>query len=54
MMNYISPSIELVNVQLEGIIADSTCPRIRDNQVWYEEFVAEDLAAPVGQDVLLF
>jgi hypothetical protein len=53
-MNYISPSVELVNVQLEGIIADSLCPRIKNNQVWYEEYATENLSTPVGQDVLIF
>jgi hypothetical protein len=54
MMNYISPSVELVNVQLEGIIAESTCPRITDNDVWYEEYETKEVSTAVGQDILAF
>jgi hypothetical protein len=53
-MNYISPSVELVNVQLEGIIAESTSPRIKDNDVWYEEYETKELSTPAGQDILAF
>jgi hypothetical protein len=52
--SYIAPSIKFVHLQLEGIIADSLCPRIKDNQVWYEEYTTENLSTPVGQDVLIF
>jgi hypothetical protein len=51
---YISPHVGLVRLELEGVIADSTYPSIKNNKVWYEEYVAEDLATPVGQDVLIF
>jgi hypothetical protein len=51
---YAAPSVELVRLQLEGIIADSLCPRIKDNKVWYEEYLAEDLSTPVGQDIIIF
>jgi hypothetical protein len=51
---YVAPSAEVVYLQLEGIIADSTCPRIKDNKVWYEEYATENLSTPVGQDVLIF
>jgi hypothetical protein len=53
-MKYVAPSIEFVRLQLEGVIADSTCPRIKDNDVWYEEYETENLSTPVGQDVLVF
>jgi hypothetical protein len=39
---------------MEGIIAESTSPKIKDNQVWYEEYTTEALSTPVGQDVLVF
>jgi hypothetical protein len=52
--NYATPSVELVRLQLEGVIADSTCPRIMNNQVWYEEYATDNLSTPVGQDVLIF
>jgi hypothetical protein len=53
-LKYIAPRVELVRLQLEGIIAESTCPRINNNQVWYEEYTTEALSTPVGQDVLMF
>jgi hypothetical protein len=53
-LKYVSPSAELVRLQQEGIIAYSTCPRIKDNEVWYEEYTTEALQTPVGQDVLIF
>jgi hypothetical protein len=53
-LKYVTPRVELVRLQLEGIIADSTCPRIKDNKVWYEEYATEALSTPVGQDVLIF
>jgi hypothetical protein len=39
---------------MEGIIAESTCPRIKNNQVWYEEYTIENLSTSAGQDVLIF
>jgi hypothetical protein len=51
---YIFPSVGLVRLELEGVIADSTCPRIKDNKVWYEDYTTEALSTPVGQDVLIF
>jgi hypothetical protein len=53
-LKYTAPGVELVRLQLEGVIADSTCPRIKDNNVWYEEYATKNLSPPVGQDVLIF
>jgi hypothetical protein len=51
---YISPSVDLVRLQLEGVIADSLCPRIKNGEVWYEEYTTDALQTPVGQDILIF
>jgi hypothetical protein len=52
--NYKAPTVGLIQVQLESIIAESTCPRIKDNDVWYEDYETKNLSTPVGEDVLVF
>jgi hypothetical protein len=51
---YKTPRAQVRGVFLEGAIADSTCPRIKDNQVFYNEYTTEALSTPVGQDVIIF
>jgi hypothetical protein len=53
-LKYSAPSAEKVRVQFEGIIADSLCPRIKNNEVWYEEYTTEALQTTVDKDVLIF
>jgi hypothetical protein len=53
-LKYTAPSVELVRLQLEGIIADSQCPRIKNGEVWYEEYTNEALQTTMGQDVIVF
>lgn len=52
-LKYSAPSTEKVRVQLEGIIADSLCPTIKDGKVYYEEYTTEYWETPVGQDVTI-
>jgi hypothetical protein len=53
-IEYKTPRICVCGVFLEGTIAESTCPRIKNDKVWYEEYATENLSTPVGQDVLIF
>jgi hypothetical protein len=39
---------------MEGIIAESRSPRIKDDEVWYHEYNTEDLVLPIGQDFITF
>jgi hypothetical protein len=54
LIEYETPQISVRGVFLEGAIADSLCPTIKNGKVWYEEYATEDLATTVGQDVLIF
>lgn len=55
MMKYTAPCAECVRLQLEGVVADSWCPTIKNGKVQYYEFTdAPLMETPPGQDVLLF
>jgi hypothetical protein len=52
-LKYVAPSVELVRLQLEGVMADVSCwPTIKTGNPEYLEFEAYDDLS--GQDVLLF
>jgi hypothetical protein len=54
-LEYLPLRAEKVCLQLEGLIADSTtCPRMKDNKVWYEEYATENIPTTVGQDIIVF
>jgi hypothetical protein len=54
-LEYSAPRAESVCLQLEGVIADSNCPRIKNGEVWYEEYTTENLSSIVaGNDFLIF
>jgi hypothetical protein len=50
---YKTPWAVVRGVFLEGAIADSLCPTIKNGKVWYEEYTTEDLATPVGRDITI-
>jgi hypothetical protein len=52
-LKYIAPSVEFTRLQLEGVIADSLCPKFNNNKVLYKEYITEDLETPVNQDVII-
>jgi hypothetical protein len=54
MLKYITLNVEVATIQLEGAIADSYCPRIKNGEVWYNEYAAESIDPSVGQDILIF
>jgi hypothetical protein len=51
---YKTPRAQVRGVFLEGAIADSLCPTIKEGKVWYEEYTTENLETPVGQDIVIF
>jgi hypothetical protein len=53
MMKYVAPSAEFVRLQLEGVIADSCYPVIKNGQVQYYEYENAILETPVGKDVII-
>lgn len=53
-MKYTAPSVEFVRLQLEGVIADSYCPRIKNGEVWYEEYTTDVLQNYGDQYVIIF
>jgi hypothetical protein len=52
-LKYLPLRAERVRLQLEGVIADSLCPIIKNNKVWYNEYTTENLETPIGQDVII-
>jgi hypothetical protein len=52
-VKYFPPQAKKVRIQMEGVIADSNCPRFKNNQVRYEEYTTEALSSPANQDVII-
>jgi hypothetical protein len=50
---YRYPSAESVLLQLEGVIADSLFPRIKDGNVQYYEYETTPLENSEGGDVII-
>jgi hypothetical protein len=53
MDGYVAPTAGAVCLRLEGVIADSLCPAIKNGKVWYNEYTTENMETPVGQDVII-
>jgi hypothetical protein len=49
---YISPHVGLVRLELEGVIADSHYPSIKNGEVQYYEY-EEKTVDPYGGDVMI-
>jgi hypothetical protein len=50
---YETPRACVRGVFLEGAIADSKCPIIKNGEVWYNEYTTDNLETTVGQDVII-
>jgi hypothetical protein len=52
-VKYFSPQAEKVRIELEGVIADSCYPSIKNGQAQYYEYEAGTPATPLTQDVTI-
>jgi hypothetical protein len=51
---YDAPNVEVVYLSMEGVIADSCYPTIKNNKVYYEPYTSDSLETPTGQDIVIF
>jgi hypothetical protein len=52
-LEYSAPRTERVCLQLEGVIAESCIPAIKNGKVYYEEYTTEYWETPDGQDLTI-
>lgn len=53
-IKYLPPRAEFVRLQLEGVIADSKCPIIKNGIVQYYEYNHIEMETPAGEEFLVF
>jgi hypothetical protein len=50
---YIAPSVEFTRLQLEGVIADSCYPTLKNGSAQYYEYEVGTPATPLSQDIVI-